>query len=64
MNDKKKHRLGKNEIIEVTIDPAGKTEAQIQAEALTLAEAEVQKTFYSDMSVLMKNVKLKPKSGE
>jgi len=54
-----KKPIGKNEVIEVRVDPAGKTEAQIRAEAQALAEAEVQKTFQSDMSLLMKNVKLK-----
>ncbi len=61
MSESKKRRIGKNEVIEVVIDPAGKTETQIQEEALKLAEAEVQKTFSSDLKELMKNVKLKPK---
>jgi hypothetical protein len=56
----KKH-IGKNEVLEIIVDPKGKTEAQIKEEAHALAEAEVQKTFRSDMSELMKNVKLKTK---
>ena len=59
MKSPRKKPIGKNEIIEVTIDPAGKTEEQIRTEAQALAEAEVQKTFQSDMRVLMKDVKLK-----
>jgi hypothetical protein len=59
MSSRLKKPIGKNEIIEVVIDPTGKSEAEIREEALKLAEAEVQKTFQSDMSVLMKNVKLK-----
>jgi hypothetical protein len=51
--------IGKNEVIEVVVDPAGKTEAQISTEGLEKAQAEVQKTFQNDMSLLMKNVKLK-----
>lgn len=54
-------RLKKNEVIEVVVDPSGKTEEQIQSEAQALAEAEVQKSFRSNMAELMKNVKLKPK---
>ena len=61
MKTRLKKPIGKNEVIEVVVDPTGKTEAQIQAEGQALAEAEVQKTFQSDMSELMKNVKLPPK---
>jgi hypothetical protein len=61
MSDPKRKPIGKNTLIEVVVDPAGKSEAEIKAEAEALAQAEVQKTFFSDMSVLMKDVKLKQK---
>jgi hypothetical protein len=61
MRAPKRKPIGKNTVIEVQVDPTGKSEAEIKALAEALAQAEVQKTFFSDMSVLMKDVKLKQK---